>query len=394
MPMMRGARTLSLLAGVMAAQASFAETVFRGTLAQRTVVEGELPAADGSPVRVGYRFGAAAGSTTLVRAETVAGDDVALSLEIRDAAGALVLEASSDAGAELTLFLDDDPYPVDDARIYMLTLGGPPGSGPTGYRLEFEHRDHGNPAPSPDRSIALAPNVWHMLMPPVETDASFRDLLVTDGGLDADAFVDDVGGGAFAVYAWDPAAVDANGRVTGGYRRPTLDEPIGSEAGFWFMHLGRETVTLEVPDESARLRSRLYGDGGEDGRGPAERSWAESPPCPEDGICVAQPLAPAGGWAMTGVPSLRPATVGEMRFFADVGAACEEGCALDAAAARGLMAGAVYTYDRDTSGGREYTARNPGSRVPPWQAFWTFAADGAGPGAGLSVPMGSSPRTD
>ena len=181
-------------------------------------------------------------------------------LEIRDTSGNVVLEDASGASAELALFLDDDVE-----GLYTLTLGDSTGSGSGAYRLEFEHEDHGNPAPLPDRSIELAPDVWHMLTPPVETDASYRDVFVTGGGLAADGFVGGSGAGAFAIYLWDPDAVDANGAAAGGYRRPTLDEPIGPGTGFWFLHTAPDAVTVTVPAGSAAPWGRVYGDGGEDG---------------------------------------------------------------------------------------------------------------------------------
>ena len=92
------------------------------------------------------------------------------------------------------------------------------------------------------------------------------------------------------------------------------------------------------------------------------------------------------------MPSLRPAAVRDIRLVTDEATACAAGCTLEDAAARGLAAGAVYTYDVDTPDGRRYAMRGRESRVPPWQAFWTYAAGAAGTGAMLSVPLGSVGR--
>ena len=206
----------------------------------------------------------------------------------------------------------------------------------------------------------LEPGTWTLLSVPGEADRrSVRELFADD--LPADRY-----GEGWTVFAWDGEA--------GAYRRPGLDEALGTGSGFWMVQGLGGPRTIEVADEPAV--------GAADAACAADACVRLSLPGSADAA------AGAAGWVLAGFPSVDGGNGSELRVAA-AGTACASGCDLDAAAAAGLSRPNGWAWD---DGAGAYTAVGTGTVVSGWSGFWLGAPPSVDPvDAALLVPAGDGP---
>ena len=208
--------------------------------------------------------------------------------------------------------------------------------------------------------LTLEPATWALLSVPGEADRrSVRELFADD--LPAGRY-----GEAWTVFAWDGEA--------GAYRRPGLDETLGTGAGFWMMQALGGSRTVEVAADAPA----------------GAPAGAPEPGC-ASAACARLPLATApdvggsGGWTLAGFPSPDGGRGAELRVVA-AGTACASGCDLDAAAAAGLSAANGWAWDGGTG---TYRAVGTDADVPAWRGFWLGTSPSAAAAApALLVPAG------
>ena len=220
----------------------------------------------------------------------------------------------------------------------------------------------------------IAPGEWELLSIPGDASATtWRALFVDRHAL---AETDYLGGTPMSEAGWALYLFDSD---AGGYRAPGLDDaPVPGE-GFWFIHLGTDPLTLDLPESV----------------GPAVGSVADG--CASR-TCTSIELGVddvGSRYTLAGVPAPGATGVADLRFVTS-GAECDAGCDLAAAGALGYTFPGAYVYDPRARGGRgDYVLLENGDPLDEWSGFWSATGpELAATAPRLRVPVPGEPEPD